>query len=78
MSVSVGNEFNDMINVPSSEDPSMLRVKPFDPENSYVYLKLACEGGIIDACMPLGSLTPERSHDATLFHDWIEAGAPTD
>jgi hypothetical protein len=74
LALSVGNEFAPLINVPSVEVPSMLRVKPFYPEQSYVYLKVACDGGIQGSCMPPGSM------DRTLggaFYAWIEAGAPT-
>jgi hypothetical protein len=74
--LSVGNEFPPLINVPSFEEPSLLRVDPGYPDRSYVYLKLACEGGIEGGCMPLGSGgIPKLSR---IFHDWIEAGAPTD
>jgi hypothetical protein len=71
-----GNEFSDMIDVSSTEVSTLLRVKPFDPDNSYVYRKLACgpDGGYIDACMPLGAPNPAI---ASLFRVWIEAGAPT-
>jgi hypothetical protein len=70
-----GNEFAPMIGVPSSEMPTLLRVRPGDPKDSYVYRKIACEGGIDGGCMPLGS--KENPQLAALFHDWIEAGAPT-
>jgi hypothetical protein len=76
LAFTAGNEFTDIINVPSTERPSMLRVKPGDPDNSYVFHKLNCDGFIIDACMPLGIQGP--SAFAQMFHDWIEAGAPTD
>jgi len=69
-------EFDAMINVASVEMPSMLRVRPGDPEHSYVYLKVACEGGIVDSCMPLSSGFDRRVKQ--MFHDWIEAGAPTE
>jgi hypothetical protein len=69
-----GAELAEMINVVSYENPPMLRVKPGDPAQSYVYLKLACTGGFKQACMPGGSPDPNL---ALLFHDWIEAGAPT-
>ncbi len=72
--VHIGSEFTDMINVTSTENPPMKRVLPGDPLNSYVYLKLRCDGGIVDACMPLGNPSPTT---AKLFLDWIEAGAPT-
>ena len=69
-----GNEFDAMIGVTSSEAPPMKRVQPGDPLQSYVYLKLACDGGIVGACMPLSSGFDPAT--ARLFHDWIEAGAP--
>jgi len=75
MGLTPGHEFEAMINVVSSENPPMLRVKPGDPEQSYVYLKVACEGGIFDRCMPLSSGFDPRVKQ--MFHDWIEAGAPT-
>jgi hypothetical protein len=72
--IHIGTEFADMIDVTSSENPPMKRVLPGDPEHSYVYLKLACGGGIVGACMPQGN--PSEA-TAKLFFDWIEAGAPT-
>lgn len=75
MGLSPGREFGSMIDVTSTENPPMKRVLPGDPAQSYVYLKLACDGGITGACMPFAA-----THDpalAKLFHDWIEAGAPT-
>jgi hypothetical protein len=76
LSFSAGNEFTDIVNVVSTERPTMLRVKPGDPDNSYVFHKLNCDTVIIDACMPLG--TDGNVVFAQIFHDWIEAGAPTD
>lgn len=74
MGLSIGAEFDAMINVPCQEEPPMKRVLPGDPTHSYVYLKLACDGGIDGGCMPLSSgFDPALAH---LFHDWIEAGAP--
>jgi hypothetical protein len=63
-----------MINVTCMEEPPLLRVRPGDPANSYVFRKLACEGGIEGGCMPLSSGFDPKL--AQLFHDWIEAGAP--
>jgi hypothetical protein len=75
MGLSPGHEFETMIGVTSYENPPMKRVQPGDPAQSYVYLKLACEGGIVGACMPYEAAHyPEL---AQVFHDWIEAGAPT-
>ncbi|HEY3818608.1 MAG TPA: hypothetical protein VGL81_15645 [Polyangiaceae bacterium] len=71
-----GQEFDAMVDVESFENPPMKRVLPGDPLQSYVFIKLWCDGGIPDgeACMPLGAPSPQI---AQLFHDWIEAGAPT-
>ena len=74
--VQPGSEFDAMINVTSFENPPINRVAPGDPEDSYVYLKLRCEGGIVGSCMPLTN-PGGRPDLAKLFHDWIEAGAPT-
>jgi hypothetical protein len=70
MGLTVGHEFDAMIGVPSNENPPMLRVQPFDPDNSYVYLKLQCGAY---GCMPPTGYEPTY---AQLFHDWIEGGAP--
>jgi hypothetical protein len=75
MGLTPGNEFLPMINVVSFEMKPMLRVAPGDPADSYVYKKLACEGGIEGGCMPLSTGFDPKL--ARLFHDWIEAGAPT-
>jgi hypothetical protein len=74
MGTSPTHEFGSMIGVASVEEPGMLRVLPGDPSHSYVFLKMACDGGIVGACMPFGSYDPVM---AQAFHDWIEAGAPT-
>jgi hypothetical protein len=77
MSLVAGAEFDAMVGVPSTENPPMKRVAPGDPQNSYVFVKLACDGGIPagTACMPLSAgFDPQL---VKLFHDWIEAGAPT-
>jgi hypothetical protein len=70
-----GGLFTQLVRVRSFEVPTLFRVLPGDPAQSYVYLKLACEGGIEGGCMPLdGPATPAL---VRAFHDWIEAGAPT-
>lgn len=75
MGLSPSDPFGAMINVASTEMPALKRVLPGDPEHSYVYLKVACEGGIVDSCMPLSSGFDPRVKQ--MFHDWIAAGAPT-
>jgi hypothetical protein len=78
MTISPNDPFKNIINVHSTEFPSMLRVAPGDPLNSYVYLKLRCAGGIDGGCMPGGGDAGGDPKVARIFHDWIEAGAPDD
>jgi hypothetical protein len=75
LSLTVGHEFTALLGVPSTEVPSLFRVLPGDPAQSYLYMKLACEGGIQGSCMPGGGHLPQALVQS--FHDWIEAGAPT-
>ncbi len=74
MRLAPGSEFDAMIGVPAVERPDLLRVRPGDPLQSYVYLKVACDGGTTGDCMPPGGAGPGV---AQTFYDWIEAGAPT-
>jgi hypothetical protein len=74
--LSLDHEFVPLIDVYSYEVDSMVRVKPWDPVQSYLYLKLACDAGyIVGECMPKGGHLDPALVQA--FHDWIEAGAPT-
>ncbi|MDP9036869.1 MAG: hypothetical protein M3O50_18885 [Myxococcota bacterium] len=75
LALSSGNEFATMVNVPSTQVPSLLRVAPGNPAASYVYRKIACDGGYVLSCMPKGG--GFDANLARLFFDWIEAGAPT-
>lgn len=74
MGITQGMELAVLIDVPSTEDPSLVRVRPGDPAQSYVWRKLACEGGIQGSCMPADG--PLAQEYVQAFHDWIEAGAP--
>jgi len=74
MGIHTGAEFDAMINVTSLENPMLKRVLPGQPEESYVYLKVACEGGVFLSCVPPGA---HSDRTAALFRASIEAGAPT-
>ena len=69
-----GQSFANLVNVPSSQQPNLNRVTPFDPENSYEIRKLRGDAGITGSRMPLsgGFLT-----DAEIgrFITWINEGA---
>src|SRR6201996_995561 len=67
------NSYNLLVGVPSTEVPSILRVKPGDPDNSYIIQKL--EGhAAVGAQMPLGG--PYLTTDTIAFiRQWISNGA---
>src|ERR1700733_1071260 len=69
------DSYNLLVGVPSTEVPSILRVKPGDPDNSYIIQKL--EGhAAVGAQMPLGG--PFLTTDTIAFiREWITNGAPT-
>jgi uncharacterized protein (TIGR03118 family) len=66
-----------LVNVASIEQPTLLRVKPGDPTDSYVIHKLEGAAGITGARMPFGG--PYLSQ-ATMdeIESWISAGAADD
>jgi PKD repeat protein len=74
MDLQAGNAFASIVNMSSSEQPSLMRVKPGDPDNSYLYKKVAGAAGISGSRMPRGGpvLT---SAQLQLIRDWILAGA---
>jgi hypothetical protein len=68
------DSYNLLVNVPSTEVPSVLRVKPGDPVNSYIIQKLQGHAAV-GAQMPLGG--PYLSADTIAFiQQWITNGAP--
>ena len=68
------HSYNLLVNVPSTEVPSLLRVKPGDPSNSYIIQKL--EGhAAVGAQMPLGE-TPLPASTIAFIVQWITNGAP--
>lgn len=67
------NSYALLVGVPSTEDPSVLRVKPGDPANSYIIQKVK---GIaaVGSQMPLGEAAlPESTIQA--ISQWISEGA---
>ena len=66
-----------LVDTPSVEIPARLRVKPGDPENSYLVHKLEGRAGIVGSRMPLNS-TPLTSGQISIIKRWIELGAPND
>jgi hypothetical protein len=72
------NSYNLLVGVPSTEVPSILRVKPGDPDNSYIIQKL--EGhAAVGAQMPFGCPTSQpclSTSTIAFVREWITNGAP--
>lgn len=68
--------YNNMVDQPSTQLPGMDRVEPFDPANSYLFLKITGDhtgaGGSGNSMPPGGSLS---SGDIDLIEQWINDGA---
>lgn len=71
-----GKAYANVVGVGSTEMPSLQRVVPKDPANSYLYRKIT-GAGISGDRMPQGGpyLTDAQ---AKLVRDWILRGAPND
>jgi hypothetical protein len=74
LQLDAAHSYNLLVGVPSTEVPSLLRVKPGDPDNSYLIQKL--EGtAAVGARMPRGG--PYLSAETIAFiRQWITNGAP--
>ena len=63
-----------LVGVPSNEKPSVLRVKPSDPDNSYMMQKLEGAAGIVGGQMPLDQ-APLPQATLAAIRQWIANGA---
>ncbi len=74
--LTAGRAYANSVGRPSTEMPSLLRVAPSDPANSYLYRKIV-GAGITGDRMPQGGpyLTDAQTK---LVRDWIRRGAPND
>ena len=72
--LSEGQSFNNIVNVPSMEVPSLFRVNPGNPNESYLFLKITGAPLIVGSQMPLGrpTLSAEKIE---IIRQWIENGA---
>jgi hypothetical protein len=67
------NSYNLLVNVPSNEVPSLLRIKPGDPDASYLVQKIEGHASV-GAQMPLGG--PPLSADViAAIRQWVTDGA---
>ena len=72
-----GMAYNNLVGVPSTERPEFLRVRPADPDNSYIIRKLEGGPGIVGGQMPLNR-TPLSQETINAIRVWIARGAPRD
>ena len=70
-----GFSYANLVGVPSVEIPSLLRVAPGSPLQSYFFLKINCDTQPIGTQMPQGS-PPLSLTQQAFFYDWIRLGAP--
>ncbi len=77
MSLSAGQAFGSVVNVAARELPSMNRVTPNQPDNSYLVHKVQgthSNVGGSGSRMPLNR-SPLSQSDIDLIREWIQAGA---
>jgi len=75
LQLDAAHSYNLLVGVPSVEEPSLLRVKPSDPTNSYMLHKIEGAPGIVGGQMPLGE-TPLPQATIAAISQWITNGAP--
>jgi hypothetical protein len=74
LQLDAAHSYNLLVGVPSVEQPSLERVKPGDPDHSYMVLKIEGAPGIDGGQMPLGETPlPQATIDA--IRGWITNGA---
>ncbi len=75
LQLDAAHSYNLLVGVPSAEQPGLLRVKPSDPDSSYMVHKIEGLPGITGGQMPLGETPlPQATIDA--IRQWITNGAP--
>jgi Big-like domain-containing protein len=74
LQLDAAHSYNLLVGVPSVEQPMLDRVKPNDPDNSYMVLKIEGAPGIDGGQMPLGE-TPLPQSTIDAIRQWITNGA---
>ena len=76
LDLSRGKSYENLVNVPSMQDPSVMRVAPGKPDSSYLIWKLEGHPDMQGVLMPI-EVTPRRVDDRVIqvIRDWITAGA---
>jgi hypothetical protein len=75
LQLDAAHSYSMLVGVPSVEEPSILRVDPGNPNESYLILKLEGAPGFVGAQMPFGGpYLPQSTIDT--IAQWITNGAP--
>lgn len=69
-----GSAFANLVGVPSSQQPSMMRIAPNDAESSYLVRKIRGDSGITGGRMPLNR-TPLSADEINTIVTWANEGA---
>ncbi len=73
MNLTQEQSYSAIVNVPSSQRPSVLRIKPFEPNNSYLIHKI--KGENINGFRMPQDLPPLSVEVIALFENWVSQGA---
>ncbi|MDH3626378.1 MAG: hypothetical protein OEV00_01735 [Acidobacteriota bacterium] len=74
LDLSAGSTIGNVVNIDSSEVPTLMRVEPGNAVDSYLYMKLVADPRILGDPMPLFE-TPLSATDLQLVASWIDQGA---
>ena len=74
LQLDAAHSYNLLVGVPSQEVPTLDRVKPGDPNNSYIIIKLTNGPGIVGQQMPRGE-PPLPQSTIDVIEQWITNGA---
>jgi hypothetical protein len=73
-----GSSYGSLVSVASGQAPSLLYVKPGDPDNSYLVHKLEGAPGIVGKQMPRNGPPYLTSGEILVIRRWIALGAKND
>ena len=75
LQLTAGDAYNNLVGVPSVEQPNVLRVEPGNAADSYMIRKIMGTPGISGGQMPLGETPLPAATQATMAQ-WVTNGAP--
>jgi hypothetical protein len=76
LEMSSGVAYDDLVNVKSTEMPQFFRIKPGEPDSSYLVMKIEGKQQV-GARMPLTG-GPLQTKDIQMIRSWVKAGAKKD